>query len=29
MNDVLQAFEGTPGAFVQDIVRLAKKGRIG
>jgi ATP-dependent DNA helicase RecQ len=28
MNDVLNAFEGTPGAFVKDIVRLARKGRI-
>ena len=28
MNDVLSAFDGTPGAFVKDIVRLAKKGRI-
>lgn len=27
MNDVLNAFEGTPGAFVQDIVRIARKGR--
>ena len=28
MNDVLTAFEGTPGAFIKDIVQLAKKGRI-
>ncbi len=26
MNDVLDAFEGTPGQFVKDIVRIAKKG---
>lgn len=28
MNDVLNAFDGTPGAFVRDIVRIARKGRI-
>ena len=28
MDDILRAFEGTPGAFVKDIVRLARKGRI-
>ena len=28
MNDVLNAFDGTPGAFVKDIVRIARKGRI-
>jgi ATP-dependent DNA helicase RecQ len=27
MNDVFEAFDGTPGAFVKDIVRIAKKGR--
>ena len=26
MNDVFAAFDGTPGAFVKDLVRLAKKG---
>jgi ATP-dependent DNA helicase RecQ len=28
LNDVFAAFEGSPGAFVKDIVQLAKKGRI-
>ena len=28
MNDVFSAFDGSPGAFVRDIVQLAKKGRI-
>jgi ATP-dependent DNA helicase RecQ len=28
MNDILNCFEGTPGEFVRDIVRIAKKGRI-
>lgn len=27
MDDVFGAFEGTPGAFVKDIIRIAKKGR--